>query len=230
MNSKKTNRKNIVQFGKYSKIKKSNVETEGEPMPEIDRRLAAAAVIILLLGFIGGVKYQDVRAKKEIKEQALLTSAGAGEAESKKPGEIMVYITGAVNKPGVFMLQEGERVYRAVELAGGLAPEADARNINLAAVLQDGKSYSIPAVGETTSLGGTDLTGTGTSEKDGKVNVNTASSRELESLPGIGPALAERIVEYRMLNGPFQNVDELKKVSGIGDKKFAAIKDQVSTK
>ncbi len=143
-----------------------------------------------------------------------------------------VYVAGAVNAPGVYFFGEGRRVVDALEAAGGPTGEADLDKLNLAAPLQDGVHIYVPRKGEEPSVGrGSTSSGApgaegfaSSSGKEGtslRVNVNTAPPSELEKLPGIGPALAERMVEERTRNGPFRGLQDLRRVSGIGDAKIA---------
>lgn len=131
----------------------------------------------------------------------VVSVVGGGPAE-ESGGGVIVHVTGAVESPGVVSLDAGARVADAVEAAGGLAEGADESAINLARQVHDGEQVYVPLVG-----------GEGT----GKVNINRASSSELETLPGIGPALADRIVSDRDRNGPFSTLDDLTRVSGIGE-------------
>jgi competence protein ComEA len=201
-------------------------------MMDIDKRLLAAAVVVLIVGFFGGMKYADFKAEKE---QARLTLTEAAEAtvpqnekaETNTVKDIKVYVTGAVSKPGVYSLREGDRVYQAVEMAGGLLADAEAKGVNMAAPLKDGDPIVIPKKGEEISPNTNQLATANQSAKSGKVNINTANVQELDSLKGIGPALAQRIVDYRESHGPFKSLEDLKKVSGIGEKKFADLIDSI---
>lgn len=153
--------------------------------------------------------------------------------------KIAVHIIGEVKKEGIIYLSEGARIIDAIKEAGGETKEADLSQINLAYELQDGQKIYIPNKKEKLSQYITENSGNNviieennTSNKqkgeNGKVNINTASQSELDSLPGIGPSLAERIIEYREENGKFKNIDELQNVKGIGDAKYADIKDKVT--
>jgi len=137
------------------------------------------------------------------------------------PQELTVHVSGAVTHPGVVLLAEGDRVIDAIEAAGGPLPEADLDGLNLALTVQDGQKIAVPLRGET---GGTSPGG---GETQKKINLNTADAESLEGLPGIGPTLAERIISYRENQGGFRSVEELKQVSGIGDKKFEEIEGLV---
>ncbi|MBP2626387.1 MAG: competence protein ComEA helix-hairpin-helix repeat protein [Firmicutes bacterium] len=148
-------------------------------------------------------------------------------AQEEKTTEIIVYISGAVNKPGVFKVFHNARVIDVVTMAGGLTPEADVSKINMAQLVKDG--MHIHVVARSVVLGGGDmLVNAGKGKVSAKVNINTAEKSELDALPGIGPSLAERILEYRQTNGSFNDIDDLKKVTGIGSSKFEKIKDKIT--
>jgi len=161
-------------------------------------------------------------------------SASSGEALAKgaqvaddKAKEIVVYISGAVNKPGVFTVFHNARVIDLVTMAGGLAPDADVSKINMAQLVKDG--MHIHVVARSIVLGGGDPAVNASKVKvNTKININTADKSELDGLPGIGPSLAERILEYRQTNGSFNDIEELKKVTGIGPSKFEKLKDKVT--
>jgi len=197
----------------------------------LDRRyIYAAALLALVLVFAGGMKYANLRNREQIeKENIIKQAAGETDAEPKvKEDVIQIYVTGAVEKPGVYRLLPEARVYEAIEMAQTL-PTANLKNINLAQKLEDGQAIVVPAVGEETSPeieGGTmSVTASANMGGSGKVNINTASVQELdEKLPGIGTTLAQRIVDYRKLHGAFAKIEDLNNVSGIGDQKFSEIK------
>lgn len=149
------------------------------------------------------------------------------EPERKTEQFIMVDVCGAVSEPGVVKLKAGDRIIDAVDAAGGLLPEADRRQVNLARVLEDGEQVYIPETGEIEYTSNREVH-QGKSAVNGKININTATQSELEALNGIGTVLAERILQYRSEKGKFKTIDELKNVSGIGDKKFEGIKDHIS--
>ncbi len=144
------------------------------------------------------------------------------EAGQQETGGLTVHVAGAVSYPGVVLLKKGDRVIDAVMAAGGPLPEADLEKLNLAQAVQDGQKITVSVKGTAESPGDP-----GTEPEDERVNLNTSSRRELEGLPGIGPTLAERIIAYREKKGGFRSVEELKQVSGIGDKKFEEIRDLV---
>ena len=151
--------------------------------------------------------------------------------------EIAVHITGEVKKQGLIYLKEGSRVADAIEKAGGETENADLSQINLAYVLQDGQKIYVPNKNEkisqyiTGNSGNNDTEENNTSnssKEDSKVNINTANQSELDSLPGIGPSIAQKIIDYREENGNFKTIEELQNVKGIGDAKYEEIKDRVT--
>lgn len=147
----------------------------------------------------------------------------------KGPIEICVYVSGMVKHPGVLKLSPGSRAIDAVNAAGGLLPEADVSKVNLSQLLRDGLQVHVPAL---TAARVATSTGSIPRGKIGAatptVNVNSADKAELEKLPGIGPALAERIIERRTSQGPFRDGADLKKVPGISESKYAKIKDHIT--
>ena len=136
--------------------------------------------------------------------------------------EIFVDVTGAVNKPGVYSLAGKSRVIDAIKAAGDSAPGADLSTINLARVLNDGEQIYVDSTFVNSS-------GVRVSKRvhRGPININRATAAELDSLDGIGPVIAKRIIEYRKINGSFTSIEDLQKVSGIGGAKFAQIKAKV---
>lgn len=168
------------------------------------------------------------------------SSGGAtsgGDAASS--GQIVVDVDGAVAHPGLYKLPPDSRVQAALAAAGGLSPQADVHRINRAAKLHDGQKLYVLSQGEsgppqaasggqscegqscTSAEGG--VAGSDT-EGQGLVNINTANATQLTQLPGVGPAIAQKIIDYRTANGPFTSVDDLTKVPGIGAAKLAQIK------
>lgn len=139
---------------------------------------------------------------------------------------IVIDIKGAVEKPGVYTMTEGERVIDAIKRAGGLLPDAEENVINLAGLLKDEMVIYVPKKGEEISQPAFQAIGT-SGEDDGKVRINSATSEELQKLQGIGPSKASAIIAYREENGPFKTVDDLLNVSGIGEKTLENIKDQI---
>ncbi|WP_226677357.1 helix-hairpin-helix domain-containing protein [Mesobacillus jeotgali] len=141
---------------------------------------------------------------------------------------MMADIKGAVVNPGVYEINEGGRVVDLIELAGGLAEDADTAVINFASYVQDEMAIYVPRIGE--NVNAVPPVQVGETEGNGTVNLNSAGSSELQTLPGIGPAKADAIIEYREMNGPYKSIEDLKEISGIGDKTFEKLKDLISVK
>jgi competence protein ComEA len=167
-------------------------------------------------------------------------SGGSGGGSATGPG-VVVHILGAVAHPGLYELDSGARGVDAVAAAGGFTKKADQSALNLARFLSDGEQIVVPKLGESPppaggSAGGSTAAGGaaggaasgGAGSLAGLVNLNTAEQADLETLPRIGPALAQRILAWREENGRFSSVDDLKSVTGIGDKTFAGLADLVT--
>ena len=147
-------------------------------------------------------------------------------------GQIYVDVQGAVQKPGVVVLSEGARVFQAIEAAGGLASLSDTAPLNLAQQLYDGDKLYVPFVGETElaqESGSAGLAGSAgyASSGNGKININNATSEELQSLSGIGIVTAGKIIDYRAKNGKFTKPEDIKNVSGIGERTYENIKNDI---
>ncbi len=136
--------------------------------------------------------------------------------------EIFVDVTGAVNNPGVYTLAANSRVIDAIKAAGDSAPGADLSTVNLARVLSDGEQIYVDAT--IVNSAGVRIS---KKARSGPININRATLAQFDSLDGIGPVIAKRIIEYRKVNGPFLTVGDLQKVSGIGVAKFSNIKSKV---
>jgi competence protein ComEA len=145
------------------------------------------------------------------------------EASSPAPvRELWVDVAGAVRRPGLYKVPAGSRVAAAVERAGGVSRRGDQAGVNLAAPLHDGQQVIVPLHGAVAASGGSSSSAAGPGS--GPISLSQATETQLESLDGIGPALAGRILQYRQEHGGFRTLDELKEVSGIGDKRFEALR------
>jgi competence protein ComEA len=152
---------------------------------------------------------------------------------------IFVHVLGAVRRSGLFELHAGARVMDAVAAAGGFSATADPAGVNLARIVSDGEQLYVPALGEAqpgappdaaqgATPGGVSGGAGGGTAASAKVNLNSAAAAELEALPRIGPAMAQRIIDYREANGRYTSVEELRNVTGIGEKTFDGLKDLVT--
>lgn len=134
---------------------------------------------------------------------------------------IYVHIVGEIKSPGIYQLESGSRLMDAIFAAGGLTNSADQASVNLARELTDGEQIVVFKTGEAPQVSGT------TASQGKQISLNRASQAELEELPGVGPALASRMIDWRSANGGFKKKEDLLNISGIGDKLFAGIKDEV---
>lgn len=154
--------------------------------------------------------------------------------EPKVVNKIMVHIIGCVNNPGVIEIQEDARIIDVIGEAGGLTAEADISKVNLAYKVKDAQKIYIPSIYDddeieyiTTENGSNVIIENRGEEANAVVNINSATQTELETLPGIGPSTALKIVNYREKNGKFKSIEDIKQVPGIGDAKFEGIKDML---
>ena len=144
---------------------------------------------------------------------------------------IVVDVKGAVRHPGVYPMQDDDRLIDAINAAGGYVPEADSRLLNHAMRLTDELLIYVPLEGEELPEGGTDLITSGISEaSDGIININTADESELMTISGIGPAKAATIIQFRNEHGPFSTPESLMEISGIGQKTFEKLEHQIKVK
>ncbi|MBQ7534145.1 MAG: ComEA family DNA-binding protein [Stomatobaculum sp.] len=201
---------------------------------------ALAGAAVLVLGMTGcGLRQSDVKKEAvlrqgDVKKEAVLrlteetesTSGSAAAPEEKTSPEeetpprlVCVYICGAVNQPGVYTLLAGSRGADALEAAGGFTEDAEQASANLAEYLEDGMMIVISEK-NTASAGG--------QQGNGKINLNTADTAQLTTLPGIGESKAEEIIRYRERNGRFRRTEDLMKVPGIKEKAYERVKDRIT--
>ena len=168
--------------------------------------LAAAAVLVSLI-FVSRGASEEVIAAPVVEIQAPSL-------------EVMVDVSGSVTNPGVYALPAGSRVVQAIEAAGGLAQNADTSDINQARIVKDGEQIYVFTLAKAGAA-------RATVRKNGPLMINRATTKEFESLDGIGPVLASRIVSYRKINGPFTAIEDLLKIPGIGPNTFAKFKEKL---
>ncbi len=177
-------------------------------MPMYKRSMMVFAALAACI--LGGLFY-------EYQQPVVLAPAVS---EPAKEVSMMVYVSGAVNRPGVVQMNSDARAIDAIKACGGLLPSADADKVNMAQVLKDGAQIIVPE--KTAAPAGTLL------QAEGRISINTADEKALDSLPGIGPAMAKRIVEYRQQQGAFEQLEDLKKVRGLGPAKYEKLKDKIT--
>lgn len=206
---------------------------------------------------VGGICYY-VYAKEdnnteqlELENNLEISNNKVEEQEQYSDDKILVHVSGAVNKEGIVELKVNSRISDAIEKAGGIREDANTENINLAYKLEDGMKIHIPTKQEiedanktntsesekddlenyvTTSSGITTNQEESPNTKSTKININTATQTQLETLPGIGPSTATKIIAYRKEKGKFTKIEDIKEINGIGDSKYEKIKDYITVK
>jgi competence protein ComEA len=214
----------------------------GEAMRKVDESAEQAANLRRrrkILGFVAaglilvcGVGWWQKTSPSA--DATLVSRSGNAEAARRTPKEIVVYVSGMVGHPGVLKVNAGARAIDVVNAAGGLLQGADVTKINLAQTVKDGMQIHIPGRPQESSALAIRYpsdprvqAAAKSSPQQEKVNINTAGAAELDKLPGVGPALAGRIIEYRNANGLFKDGEELKKVKGLGESKYEKLKDKI---
>lgn len=208
-------------------------------------------IVIIILIFIGIYVYNirfdsskdNVDTENDNNINLIENFLDNDENKNEKDNIIIVHITGAVKKSGIVKLSQGARIYDAIEIAGGSLENADLSKVNLAYILEDAQKLYIPFIGEVTENDEnieyiTSDSGNNNSSiiqntnkgESGKVNINTANQTELETLPGIGTATAEKIIDYRNKNGKFSTIEDIQNVKGIGQAKYENIKENICVK
>ena len=180
--------------------------------------------LLILMALLGAVLIGATYGYYQEQDAIALDAATTEHVEPLR--KVTVYVSGEVRKPGLVTLDEDKRVADAVNAAGGVIETADVDHINMAAHLEDGMHVRVPM--RLRDAGEKGATASPGRQTDGKINLNTATEKELQELPGIGPAMSARIVEYRESKGAFQSIDDIKKVRGIGASKFEKLKDRVT--
>lgn len=219
----------------YNILKKEKIQYQKEGF-----YIKSYKQIIIICGLIGGIiigvcsyfylnKEGDYTYLEVSNEKINTTNI----IEEKKK-QIVIHITGQVINQGIVKLEEGSRVIDAIEVAGGATKEANLSKINLAYLLEDGMKLYVPSINdkeEEEQIISISTNGKSENTKQAlKVNINTATSEELQKLPGIGETMASRIITYRKENGKFSKIEDLKNVSGIGEAKFNNIKNYIYIK
>ena len=202
-------------------------------------------IFLIILVIVGIVVYTIISYKKEIDEFEYYdentiftneTEVVENKVGNEEISKIKVYITGDVNNPGVKELEIGARIEDLINVAGGLTVNADISGVNLAYCLEDGMKVNIPNINNKveneiiTTENESGIIENMKNKNSAKINLNKATVAELCELPGVGESLAQRIINYRKENGNFRNIEDLKNVSGFGDKKYESIKEYIVVK
>ena len=215
-------------------------------------KIIIISITVFVIGFIIAIFYfnffaspkdisEDVIDKNELTNEMIeeYTTGGFSLTNNSKKS-IIVHVIGAVNNPGVVQLGEGARIKDAIDASGGQTEDANLSKVNLAYILDDGTQIYIPSVNdkvtdETVLIKqdageGVIVESDKTEGNVGKVNINNASLEKLQTLPGVGQATAQKIIDYRNANGKFNQIEDLKKIEGIGDSKFDKLKQYITVK
>ena len=226
-------------------------------MKELNKKtkIIIIAILVVLLGAI--IYYVYGRETPENNKNAIIpyedetiqnkeNNVSEDKSEENSTEKIIIYIAGAIKKEGVYELEEGSRISDAIEQAEGLKEEADITNINLAYKLEDGMKIRIPTqtennekyinkisedyITKNSGLETENIIEDTSKEKEEKIDINKATQEELETLSGIGPSTANKIVQYRKDNGNFKSIEDIKNVNGIGESKYNEIKEKIIVK
>ena len=220
----------MAQLHNASDFKVASKSIKGISKPLLIGIVAVVAIACFAGASLGsGIFESDVVIKRANQGSSVPHRDGSPllkSANSKSSGGssvLIVDVSGAVKHPCVVRLKSGARVDDAIEAAGGLADDADASLINRAAKVNDGDKVSVPSINDAQPGN----SGTSASQQNGLVNINSATAEQLDTLPGVGPSTAQAIIDDRTQNGPFSSIDDLMRVSGIGEKKFAKLKSGI---
>ena len=191
-------------------------------MPTISRAQALAYAVALLVALT--IAGRVMLGGNEARPAARVGSV-ALDVEKEPPRRLVVHVAGAVNRPGLYELDEGSRIDDAIAEAGGARPKAALELVNLAAPVADGQQVLVPLRGAVAAAGGE---GGGPVAPGGKVSLNAATIDQLDALPGIGPVTAQQILDFRTANGGFGSIEELDAVPGIGPARLEQLRELVS--
>lgn len=199
-------------------------------MPLVIGLGVVAVVVALVAGYfaLGSVFQPGIVV--ESGDQAGTSQDDTEEGQDAESAETFLYVhvTGAVTKPGLYEMPQGSRVKDAVDAAGGFSKDAQQESVNLARLLSDGEQVVVASKSAAAPSSSSASSSPSTSARGGKVNINSANAEQLMGIDGIGEATAAKIIAYREENGPFKSIEDIKDVSGIGDKKFESMKDSIT--
>jgi competence protein ComEA len=209
---------------------------EGLPPSARNTAFAAAVVIVCLAVWWWGRPPEATHPAGVSEAGAVETSVPASASRPSAPSTLTVHVVGAVGTPGVYCLPTGARVADAVQAAGGLLGNAEPAGVNLARPVSDGEQIVVPVQGEAPPAGAGGVTprsgggASGGASTGGPIDLNTATAEQLDTLPGVGPATAAKIIADRTENGPFRTAEDLMRVTGIGAKRYESLKDLVTVR
>lgn len=186
----------------------------------------AIIIIVLLINFLKEDKYDYIENFDNDKFIIEEYTEEKIENITDEDNKIKIHILGAVNYNGIIELESGSRISDAIEIAGGLTEIADVSKVNLAYVLEDGEKLYIPTIHDENDIEYL-ISESGVNEK---VNINTAKIDELQNIPGVGPSIAQAIIDYRDENGKFKSIEDIKSVSGVGESKYKKMERYIKVK
>jgi competence protein ComEA len=184
-------------------------------------KIGLLVFVLIIITVMSTMYYGNKSKPVEVIKKDSITS----DSSNTKTSSIKVYVSGEVNNPGVYTLAVDDRIEKLIQLSGGFTDKADTSSINQAKKLKDEEFVLVPSKDRAVQVG---QAGTIQGISNGKVNINIATLSDLKTLDGIGDTLAQRIIDYRTKNGPFSDIKDLKKVSGIGESRFKAIENKIT--
>ncbi|MES1046434.1 hypothetical protein FOA22_18385 [Heyndrickxia oleronia] len=192
--------------------------------------IAVGLLVIVIFLFIGKIPREKLGIHTS-DFSAYLEESGQKEDEDQKniaDMKIIVDLKGEIVNPGIYEANDGERVQDLITKAGGFSKNADKLKVNLAQKVKDEMVIYVPKIGEEINVSLFDEAESTTNNSEGKVNINSANKDQLQTIPGIGPSKADAIIEYREQKGEFKKIEEIKNVTGIGEKTYEKLKDSIS--
>ena len=194
------------------------------------------AVIILIITavLVFGLRTGDDTISLAKSQETETTVDEKAKVRETASASLFVDVSGEVKSPGVYEVEKDSRIFEAIEKAGGLTEKADTTSINQAEKVSDGQKITVPSRNDnvtqnTSSAGNTAAAGSSSStQSTALININTADSAGLQEIPGVGPVTAEKIIDYRTQNGNFRKKEDIRNVSGIGDKTYAKMKNKIT--
>ncbi len=227
-----------MSFQQYCDSLKPKAHIDGIKSPFIIGICCTGIVVLLICCFtfynaFGSTELEISKSSDEIGSTDEPTANAVNEDEDKSPEKICVHVGGCVVNPGMYEIDSPARIAQAIDAAGGLTEDASIDSINLASSVEDGQQIIVKSIDEiskgdvASASGNGDISNSTGDSTSGKVNINTANATELQTVSGIGPAKAKKIIDYRTSNGPFKSIDDLTKISGIGEKTLESLKDSL---
>ena len=190
-------------------------------------RIVNLVIIVAAIAAAAGGVVLFLRDGDDGEPVRIVSPATVSSVEIREEAELKAYVTGAVRRPGLYAIREGDRLADLIDLAGGITEDADMQAVNLAVRVNDQDHWTVPKVGEPTVVPSNAVSGEPTS---GKVDINSADAKLLETLPGIGETRAEAIIQHREEHGPFKRVDDIVAVPGIGSSTMEGLRDLVEVR